>query len=141
MKIGLDVAKKLGVAYLVAPNQILTTVYEGSQLEQVSWLLDVLGTFSGHEFFVEKLNSFVNANTTRSLLLRTGYIQGKILEAGGTVTYVSAPQARKLQGVKDKKGMNALMPNLTNDEADAVAVLLFGLDGKVADFAINRMGV
>ena len=68
MKIGLDVAKKLGVAYLVAPNQILTTVYEGSQLEQVSWLLDVLGTFSGHEFFVEKLNSFVNANTTRSLL-------------------------------------------------------------------------
>ena len=39
MRIGLDVAKKLGVAYLVAPNQILTTVYEGSQLEQVSWLL------------------------------------------------------------------------------------------------------
>lgn len=141
MKIGLDVAKKLGVAYLVAPNQILTTVYEGSQLEQVSWLLDVLGSFKGHEFFVEKLNSFVNANTTRSLLLRTGYIQGKILEAGGTVTYVSAPSARKLQGVKDKKGMNALVPNLTNDEADAVAVLLFGLDGKVADFEINRMGV
>lgn len=136
MKIALDVATKMGVAFLKG-SEIVTTVYQGTAQEQMESLLDTLGDdLQGMVFYVEKLNSFVNANTTRALLLRTGYIAGTIEKRGGKVEFVIATQARKAQGVKTKLEAQALFPGLTPDEADAVVVLLYGLQAKAGDFKV-----
>lgn len=100
-------------------------------------LFGFLGDMTGSTFYVEKLNHFVNANTTRSLLLRTGYLVYCLEEDWlGTIEYVIATQARKFQGVKTKKEAQDLFPGLSGDEADAVIVLLFGLKKKANEFTV-----
>jgi hypothetical protein len=139
MEIGLDIATKMGVAYYNGKN-IVTTVYVGDKHQQVELLMDVLGDVRGMTFFVEKLNCFVNADTTRSLLLRTGYITGVLEKMGANVEYVIATQARKFQGVSGKAEAKGLFPGLTSDEADAVVVLLYGLQKMHYNVAVAPMG-
>lgn len=137
MKIGLDIAKRMGVAVLAGPSRIDTIAFSGTAQEQYNFLYGFLGDMTGSMFYVEKLNHFVNANTTRSLLLRTGYIVGSLENWLCDVEYVIATQARKYQGVKTKLEAQALFPGISQDEADAVVVLLYGLKRKHTEFEIR----
>ncbi len=137
MQIGLDIAKRMGVAVLAGNNRIDTVAFSGSPQEQYDFLFHFLGDITGSMFYVEKLNHFVNANTTRSLLLRTGYIVGSLENWLCDVEYIIATQARKYQGVKTKQEAQALFPNVSGDEADAVIVLLYGLKRKHTEFQVR----
>lgn len=139
MKIGLDIAKKMGVAIL-AGEEVHTWVIEGSPQKQLTELVCIAGDLTGSMIYVEKLNSFVNANTTRSLLMRTGYLVNSLELWLCDIEYVIATQARKFQGVKAKTEAQALFPGLSPDEADAVVVLLYGLKRKHNEFIIKRGG-
>lgn len=140
MRVGLDIAKRMGVAVLCG-NEIHTRAYSGTPGEQLHYLENWLGDFIGSVVYVEKLNSFVNANTTRSLLLRTGYITNSLMEKWlADVEYVIATQARKFQGVKTKKEAQNLFPGLSPDEADAVIVLLYGIKQKHSGFIVKSVG-
>ena len=102
MKVGLDIAKRMGVAVLCG-DEIHTAAFSGTPSEQLKALVAFLGDLTGSSFYVEKLNSFVNANTTRSLLLRTGYLVYSLQEEWlGDIEFIIATQARKFQGVKTK---------------------------------------
>jgi len=131
MFIGLDVAKRCGVAVLKREGEYFTTVYTGTAQEQLDMLLDVLGRneVRGSTFYVEKLNTFVNADTTRSLLLRAGYLTGTLERMGGKIEFVNAMTVRKWLGAKDKAAVKARFAawHLTDDEADALACLMYGL--------------
>lgn len=137
MKIGLDIATKTGMAVLVGEGKFFVTVYQGSPQEQLEMLLDVLGEdeIGKCKFFVEQLNTFINANTTRSLLLRSGYLCGTLERLGGEVEFVNAMTVRKHLGAKKKEDVQKLFSDfkLTSDEADALACLLFGLGLKAQD--------
>ena len=137
MQIGLDIAKRMGVAVMAGPNRIDTIAFSGTAQEQYSFLYSFLGDMTDYFFYVEKLNHFVNANTTRSLLLRTGYIVGSLQNWPCYVDYIIATQARKYQGVKTKQEAQALFPNVSGDEADAVIVLLYGLKRKHTEFQVR----
>lgn len=139
MKIGLDIAKRMGAAVLCG-NEIHTRVFCGTPGQQLRGLEFAFGDLTGSMFYVEKLNSFVNANTTRALLLRTGYLTNSLMEMWlANIEFVIATQARKFQGVKTKKETQGLFPGLSSDEADAVVVLLYGLKRKHTDFTIRSM--
>lgn len=137
MKIGLDIAKRMGVAVLSGENTIDTFAFSGTAQEQVAFLTEVLGDLTGSVFYIEKLNHFVNANTTRSLLMRTGFIAGSLEMWLCDLEYVIATQARKFQGVSSKTAAQKLFPNVSQDEVDAVIVLLYGLKRKHTDFEIR----
>ena len=98
MKIGLDIAKEW--ALLCWPwGQVGLTQ---SQLnctaqEQYNFLYGFSWRYDRFDVYVEKLNHFVNANTTRSLLLRTGYIVGS-LEIGCVMLVCNRNPTRKYQG-------------------------------------------
>lgn len=130
MLVGLDVAEKMGVVYSVyGSGRYFTTVYRGSPVEQLQMLEDVLGEdVKGACIFYEELNTFVNANTTRSLLHRVGYLKNSLLKLGAErVEPVNAISARKFLGLPTKTEVGDFFKpwGLTQDEADAMAVLLF----------------
>lgn len=128
--IGLDIAEKMGVVYHYhGSNTYNCTTYKGTPIEQMQMLEDVVGEdISGSIVFYEQLNTFVNANTTRSLLHRAGYLKNSLLRLGASkVEAVNAIAARKFLGCKDKKSVGVLFSEwgLNQDEADAMAIMLF----------------
>lgn len=137
MNIGLDIATKTGVAVEIGKGKFFVTVYQGSPQEQLDMLVDVLGEeeVKNCTFYVEQLNTFINANTTRSLLLRSGYLCGTLEKFGGKVEFVNAMTVRKHLGAKKKEDVQKMFSDykLTSDEADALACLLFGLGLMASD--------
>lgn len=128
--VGLDIAEKMGVVYNRLNSGIYyCTTYKGAPVEQFEMLRDVLGDeLESVVVFYEELNTFVNANTTRSLLHRAGYLKNSFLKFGvKKVEPVNALAARKFLGFKDKKSVGEYFSKwkLNQDEADAMAILLF----------------
>lgn len=130
LMIGLDIAEKMGVVYHRYNSGIYhCTTYQGTPIEQLEMLEDVAGEdVEGAVIFYEQLNTFVNANTTRSLLQRAGYLKNSLIKLGALkVEPVNAIAARKFLGCKDKKAVGDVFKkwNLNQDEADAMAIFLF----------------
>lgn len=127
MIVGLDIATSTGVCYYNGKSFACTT-YVGSAVHQLNMLLDVLGNVRGSTFYIEQMNSFVNADTTRSLLHRVGYIKLSLEREGAIIKMVNAMSVRKFLGVKGKAGVQELFKehNLNGDECDALALVLFG---------------
>jgi hypothetical protein len=133
--VALDIAKTMGVCFHKHPDgNFYCTAYSGTPQEQLEMLLDVLGDdVKNTLFFIEELNSFVNAKTTRSLLHRVGFIKLTLEKLGAKVEMVNAMAARKFLGAKNKKDVGNIFqaldfPKMTDDEADALAIMLFALD-------------
>lgn len=132
MVVALDVATSMGVCYFkIQDNKFYCTTYKGTPVEQLRMLLDVLGD-DVHKCLViiEQLNDFMNANTTRSLLERIGYIKNSLLRVDAEIKMVNAMSVRKYLGVKGKEGVKELFSKygLDSDQSDALAVMLYGLD-------------
>ncbi len=124
MLLGLDLAQKCGVAYVGTGGIIYTSTYIGTPVEQLEWILDVLGDDVKRSVIViEELNFFRNAKTVRALAGRSGYIEHSLKRAGASVNFISAVAARKYCGVKEKVETAKLF-GVPQDEADAVAVLV-----------------
>jgi Holliday junction resolvasome RuvABC endonuclease subunit len=143
MIVSLDLAKKAGVCYLKKDKTVVCTTYEGTPQEQLQTLLDVLGdSVADCKFYIEQLNTFVNANTTRSLLHRAGYFKHTLEKMGCSVTMVNAMAARKHLNVKNKKqvleklGPLAVGRKMTDDEADALAILIFSENLNTEDLEV-----
>lgn len=130
LMIGLDIAEKMGVVYYRQNSSVYyCTTYKGTPIQQMQMLEDVAGEdIKNAIVFYEELNTFVNANTTRSLLQRAGYLKNSLLKLGAlTVDPVNAIAARKFLGCKDKKAVGDAFKKwgINQDEADAMAILLF----------------
>lgn len=127
--VGLDIAGSMGVVYNNFGSGVYNaTTYVGTPIEQLQMLEDVLGDLTNVIVFFEQLNTFVNANTTRSLLHRVGYIKNGLIKLGvQKIEPVNAMAARKFLGFKNKKQVGAYFKDwgLNQDEADAMAVLLY----------------
>ena len=128
--VALDIAEKMGVVYHWVDSGVYNcTTYTGTPIRQMEMLEDVLGEdVKGAVVVYEQLNTFVNANTTRSLLQRAGFLKNSLLRLGaGGAEPVNAIAARKFLGLKDKKAVGEFFGRwkLNQDEADAMAILLF----------------
>jgi Holliday junction resolvasome RuvABC endonuclease subunit len=128
--VGLDIATKMGVAFVnFGSKKITTVVYKGTPQIQLERLVDVVGDFEGVVVRIETLVSFRNAKTTRSLLTRTGYISHSLENEKATIEYVTPTEARRFLGVKTKAEVkdffNRFAPGITDDEADAIAVAVY----------------
>lgn len=127
--VSLDIATNMGVIYHQRDSGVYyATTYKGSPVEQLEMLLDVLGDdVKGVSVFYEELNTFRNANTTRNILHRVGYLKNSLLADGAEFQPVNAVQARKFLGFKDKEAVGKYFSafGLNQDEADAMVVLLF----------------
>lgn len=89
-------------------------------------LLDVLGDdVKSAKVIIEQENSFRNANTTRNILHRVGYIKNSLEKLGAVTHMANAMAARKFLGAKNKADVTAMFKpfGLTADEADAMAIL------------------
>lgn len=144
LKIALDIATSMGVAYFTGQRVICTT-YKGSPVEQLEMLLDVVGEdLVGVTVYIEQENNFRNANTTRNILHRVGYLKNSLEKFGASVVMINAMTARKHLGVKGKAEVKSLFAEqkLNSDEADAVAILLCGegLDVEFIKDNITKMG-
>ena len=132
MIVALDVATSMGVCYFrIQDNKFYCTTYKGTPIEQLRTLLDVLGDdVYNCLVIIEQLNDFMNANTTRSLLERIGYIKNSLLRVGAEIKMVNAMSVRKYLGVKGKEGVKELFSKygLDSDQSDALAVMLYGLE-------------
>lgn len=133
--VALDIAKRMGVIFYNHPDGVMfCTTYEGAPDEQLQMLLDVLGDeVSDCLFLIEELNTFVNAKTTRSLLHRVGYIKLTLEKLGAEVKMLNAMSVRKYIGAKNKADVRKVfyslgLPEMSEDEADALAILCFGMD-------------
>jgi len=130
--VALDVATSMGVCYFrIQDNKFYCTTYKGTPIEQLRTLFDVLGDDVNECLvIIEQLNDFMNANTTRSLLERIGYIKNSLLRVGAEIKMVNAMSVRKYLGVKGKEGVRELFSeyNLDSDQSDALAVMLYGLE-------------
>jgi len=138
MIVGLDIATSCGVAYFNGKTASCTT-YKGTAIYQLNMLLDVLGEdVTGSTFYIEQMNSFMNADTVRSLLHRVGYIKYSLEQRGGITKMVNAMSVRKFLGAKGKAEVTAMFKpyGLNNDEADALALVLFGEQIKPEDIEI-----
>lgn len=120
----------MGVVYYHYNSGIYhCTTYQGTPIEQLEMLKDFAGEdVEGAVIFYEQLNTFVNANTTRSLLERVGYLKNSLIKLGALkVEPINAIAARNFLGCKDKKAVGDAFKkwNLNQDEADAMAIFLF----------------
>lgn len=142
--VALDVATNMGVVYKKG-KQFFCTTYTGSPIEQLEMLQDVLGEdLAGVTVYMEQENTFRNANTTRSILHRVGYLKNSLERMGAEIKMVNAMSARKFLGVKGKENVKQLFSdfNLSGDESDALAVLMFGENITLNDLGNNiiKMG-
>lgn len=132
MIVALDVATSMGVCYFrIQDSKFYCTTYKGTPIEQLRTLFDVLGDDVNECLvIIEQLNDFMNANTTRSLLERIGYIKNSLLRVGAEIKMVNAMSVRKYLGVKGKEGVKELFSKygLDSDQSDALAVMLYGLE-------------
>lgn len=131
MVVALDVATSLGVVYKHPNGKFYCTTYKGTPVQQLEMLLDVLGDdVTTCLVIIEQLNDFMNANTTRSLLERIGYLKNSLLKVGADIKMVNAMSVRKYLGVKGKEGVKELFSKygLDSDQSDALAVMLYGLE-------------
>ena len=128
IKIGLDIATSMGVCFYNGTNFVCTT-YTGTPIEQLETLQDVVGEdLKGAKIYIEQENTFRNANTTRSILHRVGYLKNSLEKIGAEIVMVNAMSARKHLGAKCKADVSGLFSKfgLNSDESDALAVLMFG---------------
>lgn len=128
MIVGLDIATSTGVCYYNGKVFSCTT-YKGTPDYQLQTILDVLGEdVKGSIIYIEQMNKFLNADTTRSLLHRVGYIKLTLEKMGAHVRMVNAMSVRHFIGAKNKQEVAAMFApfGLNGDEADALSLVLFG---------------
>lgn len=140
--IGIDPATVCGVA-IYYPEQNMARVMEvkGTPVEQLSTILEYLFKDIGEEklliFSMEKLHNFRNANTTRSLLERYGYLRHTLDSLGFPVRETSPASVRAHLQVKTKTELFDYLgsfyrgKHLTNNHTDALAIAIYQawLDG------------
>lgn len=132
IQIALDLAKSAGIAWITDddPNTIHVRTVVGDPVYQLYSVLDIAGN---HEKTVvyEMLTSFRNAQTTRSLAERIGYIYWRLVELSESAEDDPKPMRvmsiRKKLGFKSKAAVKAyfskMCKGITDDEADAAALL------------------
>lgn len=143
MIVGLDIATSTGVVYYNGKVFSCTT-YKGTPDYQLQMILDVLGDeVNGSIIYIEQMNKFLNADTTRSLLHRVGYIKLTLEKLGASVKMVNAMSVRKFIGAKNKEEVKAMFApfGLNSDEADALALVLFGEQIKPGNLEVQCLRV
>lgn len=138
--VAIDPAKRAGIAYNVDSDAkiIVTTVVVGTPQEQRDYVLKL----NHREAVIEDLPRMRNMNTTKSLLMRIGYIALSLEDFGKRVTFVRVQSARRWIGAKSKKDVQRILSrrancSISSDEADAAALLLFKLQRQPNEVSIQ----
>jgi len=143
--VALDIATKTGIA-IYEDDSILVYYIEGAPTFQMTEIMKVITP--GTIVLVEDFSYFSarNPKTTANLNQRFGYIFWRLTEFGCTVEKCNVNTVRKSLGIKGRKKGEAkrevmdamrmtLQIPLTDDESDAIALLLFHIGLKICDLA------
>lgn len=105
--IGLDLATLAGVAILYPGNFAAVTVMKGNPIQQFMHVGSIVNGLKVPELSIvlEMPVDFLNANTTRSLLERYGFIKWNLIGSGFTPLEVRPKEARRVVGAKDKRSL------------------------------------
>lgn len=136
--VGLDTAKNMGVAFYRPDNHcVMTLELKGNPLQQLSSLKALIANHEKIEtelvFVFERLHNFLNANTTRDLLTRYGFLYYSLLQAGATVCEVSPRPARSALGMVSKSDAHAKLikrctdshARFSNNHSDAIVCAIY----------------
>lgn len=129
----------MGVAWTYDSCHIYFTSIKGTPYEHLNFIKQIAQD-TEIELYVEKLNFFRNANTVRSLLLKTGYV---IYSLSNSPQFVSVPLIRKRMGFGGKKetlkAFQTHNPDIRNDdESDAIALLLYVINKDICSVTTER---
>lgn len=147
--IGLDIATVTGMAiYTPSTETIEVALNKGDPISQYVRLVNYLETMDykdRHPTFVLELPlHFQNANTSRSLIERYGYLKHSLIRAGVyEVVEVNLNSVRKYLGCKTKEDVFRFFQPLyegdylTSDHADAAALCLYqaSVEGHTVDLS------
>lgn len=135
--IGLDVATMAGIAkWIPEINVAVVDEMKGTPNHQLQYIINSVlppKEMAVETIFVlEKPFHFQNANTTRSLLERYGFIKYSLLGFGYQVREPNLNSARAWLGVRDKQGVfDHYVPHLnsgrmlTSNHTDALLVAMY----------------
>lgn len=129
----------MGVAWTYDLCHIYFASVKGNAYEHLDFI-KTIAQDAKIELYVEKLNFFRNANTVRSLLLRTGYV---VYSLSDSPEFISVPSIRKKMGFGSKKDVLKAFqthnPQIKNDdESDAIALLLYAIDKDIVEVTTER---
>lgn len=133
---GLDIAKTTGLAVWYPEKHFaLVTHVKGTPIVQLKCILaaipkELFGEVLEPVFVLEKIFHFRNANTTRSLLERYGYMKHSLLDRAARVEEAHPLAARRLLKARSKGQVLRMLQAysgecMTQDGADALAVAIF----------------
>lgn len=114
MIVGLDIATSSGIA-LYDGEKICVTTFKGTPVELVDYIESIIPQNS--TVIIERHVHFLNANTTRSLLERLGYVKYSLIKNGHAVSDLFPGKGRK-QLIEAYKSVG-----YTKDELDAIILI------------------
>lgn len=141
--LALDIATKMGVAF-DEDGQLFVQTVEGDPIFQLEHILE-LGNYN---IFIEDLKALNSPNpkTLADLSQRVGYIRFSLLNERCTVEMVHTGTWRKFLGIKSRKRNEIKKETkakvefnidfkITDDEADAISIWLYGQQLQYDDLA------
>lgn len=148
---GIDIATTTGVAHIFEGSHQMTAYeHTGTPQDLLKFITECFDSAADLEFHIEMLNSFRNANTTRKLLTKAGYIAHSLEAMGWPVSFPNVSSVRYHLRAKNKLAVQSLLAQrvvvtlgkkkFTGNHADAIALILYAEKLQPSDIEITIGG-